>query len=104
MPALPKQLATAPRRTKRRPCKPKSPRPILLLHDFFRFLVRHFGDFVFEPLQERLDLFFALVAIVRDRGDLSAALSYARELLVLTPNDPQVPALIRDLERRMRPG
>ena len=36
----------------------------LLFHNLFRFLIRHFGNSVLELLQERLNLFLALVAIV----------------------------------------
>jgi Flp pilus assembly protein TadD len=41
----------------------------------------------------------ALATMERDRGKLDAALSYARKLVELAPDDPQAQALLRELER-----
>jgi tetratricopeptide (TPR) repeat protein len=46
------------------------------------------------------DVLVALVAIARDRGDIAAALRYARELAGLRPADMQLRALVLDLETR----
>jgi Tfp pilus assembly protein PilF len=46
------------------------------------------------------DVLVALVAIARDRGDIAAALRYARELAGLRPADMQLRALVLDLEKR----
>lgn len=45
------------------------------------------------------DLPFALAAMYRDAGDTGEALRYARELLVVSPDDPAALALIRELEQ-----
>ncbi len=46
------------------------------------------------------EVLVALISIARDQGDLPSALRYARELAALAPDDPQVRALVRDLETR----
>ena len=46
------------------------------------------------------DVLLALVSIARDNGDLTRALKHAQALLALAPQDPQLLALVRDLERR----
>jgi hypothetical protein len=46
------------------------------------------------------DVLTALLSFSRDRGDFAAALGYARELLVLDPGNPQLRALVSDLEKR----
>jgi len=46
------------------------------------------------------DVLVALVSIARDRGDLAAALRYARELVSLFPADMQFRATVQDLEKR----
>lgn len=46
------------------------------------------------------DVLLALVSIARDKGDQAAALQHAHELLLLAPTDPQLRALVSDLERR----
>jgi hypothetical protein len=42
----------------------------------------------------------ALVSIVQDTGDLTAALSHARELAALDPGDMRIRELLLDLEKR----
>ena len=49
------------------------------------------------------DVLLALVSIARDKGDPATALRHARELLLLAPADPQLRALVADLERRQAP-
>jgi len=41
----------------------------------------------------------ALATMERDRGSIAAARDYARQLVQLTPDDPQAHALLRELER-----
>jgi Flp pilus assembly protein TadD len=45
----------------------------------------------------------ASVSIARDQGDFATALRHARELLILDPQDPQLGALIAELERNANP-
>jgi Flp pilus assembly protein TadD len=45
----------------------------------------------------------ALVSIAEDNGDFAASLSHARELLTLDPGNPQLLALIAELEKKTRP-
>jgi len=45
-------------------------------------------------------LAIALIAGARSAGDYAKALSYARELAQLNPNDPQVKMLVSDLEKQ----
>ncbi len=46
------------------------------------------------------DVLIALVSIMRDRGDVAAALTYARELVKLYPDDLRLRVMVQDLERR----
>jgi Flp pilus assembly protein TadD len=46
------------------------------------------------------DVLVALVSITRDKGDIAAALRYARELAGLHPTDAQIRAMVSDLEKR----
>jgi Flp pilus assembly protein TadD len=46
------------------------------------------------------DVIAALVSIAKERGDFGAALSHARELAALEPDDPQIRKLLSDLEKR----
>jgi Flp pilus assembly protein TadD len=46
------------------------------------------------------DVLVALIAAARGSGDFARALSYARELAQLNPNDPQVKMLLSDLEKQ----
>ena len=46
------------------------------------------------------DVLTALVSIARDRGEVAVALTYARELAVLYPTNPQFRAMVLDLEKR----
>jgi len=48
------------------------------------------------------DVLLALTLVVRDHGDLAAALTHAQGLAGLGPPDPQVRAPIEDLRRRLR--
>ena len=41
----------------------------------------------------------ALATMERDRGRNAAARDYARELVKLTPDDPQAQVLLREMER-----
>ena len=41
-------------------------------------------------------------AFSRDNGEIARAIGYARRLLELEPNDPQVAAFLRELESRRR--
>jgi Flp pilus assembly protein TadD len=45
----------------------------------------------------------ALVSIARDNGDFAVALRHARELLTLDPGNPQLRALVAELEKKVRP-
>ena len=47
-----------------------------------------------------LAVLVALIAGARGAGDFAKALSYTRELAQLNPNDPQVKALLSDLEKQ----
>ena len=44
----------------------------------------------------------ALVSIARDRGDLVKALEYAREFVALDPRDPELRAMVAELERSLK--
>ena len=44
------------------------------------------------------ELLYALVTFQRDRGDLEAARRYARQLLILAPQDPAVRQLVNQLQ------
>ncbi len=46
------------------------------------------------------EVLVALLSIARDRGDFPAALQYAKELAVISPDDPQLRALIHALKSR----
>ena len=46
------------------------------------------------------DVLLALVSMARDANDVPTALRHARELLTLAPADPQLRAMIADLEKR----
>ena len=46
------------------------------------------------------DVLLALVSMARDANDVPTALRHARELLMLAPADPQLRAMIADLEKR----
>ena len=46
------------------------------------------------------DVLLALVLMARDANDVSTALRHARELLMLAPADPQLRAIIVDLQKR----
>jgi tetratricopeptide (TPR) repeat protein len=48
------------------------------------------------------DVLVTLIALERDGGDLTAALTHAQELATLEPENPQIPALIDDLRQRLR--
>jgi tetratricopeptide (TPR) repeat protein len=48
------------------------------------------------------DVLLALVSIARETGDLAAALSHARELAALDPEDVQIRNLLSELEKRQR--
>src|SRR5262249_23563692 len=45
------------------------------------------------------DVLAALLSISRDKGDIAAALRYARELAALDPDNPQLRALLLELEK-----
>jgi len=45
------------------------------------------------------DVLRALVSIARNSGDFATALRHARELVSLQPADPQLRALLLDLEK-----
>ncbi|MBV9250728.1 MAG: tetratricopeptide repeat protein [Acetobacteraceae bacterium] len=45
------------------------------------------------------DVLTALVALTRDKGDAAGELGYARELLALSPQDPQLRNLVVELEQ-----
>jgi Flp pilus assembly protein TadD len=45
-------------------------------------------------------ILLALVTINRDRGAREAAVRYARELVALSPRDPQARQLLDQLQRR----
>ena len=47
------------------------------------------------------DVLMTLIAIERDNGDFTAALTHAQELAVLEPRNPQFHALINELRRRL---
>ena len=49
------------------------------------------------------NVLMALVSIGRDHGDFAAALRHARELLSLDPGNPQLQALVTELEKKARP-
>jgi predicted CXXCH cytochrome family protein len=49
------------------------------------------------------DVLRTLVSFARDNGDFSAALRHARELLTLDPGNPQLRALVSELEKKVRP-
>jgi Flp pilus assembly protein TadD len=42
-----------------------------------------------------------LIAFERDSGDVAAALTHARELAALEPQNPQIRTLLDDLRRRL---
>jgi len=46
------------------------------------------------------DVLVALTSIARDAGDIATALRSARELTALRPSDPQLQALVKDLQLR----
>ena len=48
------------------------------------------------------DVLVALIAYERDGGEISAALTYAQELAMLEPSNPQIRILINDLRKRLR--
>jgi len=56
-------------------------------------LARHPGD---------RDTLLALISFGRDAGDFATALEYAEQLVRLTPNDPNVKALIESLRSRIK--
>jgi Flp pilus assembly protein TadD len=47
------------------------------------------------------NVLLGLIAFERDSGDVAAALSHAQELAALEPGNPQIPALVNDLRRRL---
>jgi Flp pilus assembly protein TadD len=54
-----------------------------------------------QVLQRRpgdIDTLSALIVYHREAGELKSALEYARRLQALTPNEPSVERLVRDLE------
>ena len=46
------------------------------------------------------EVLVGLISIARDRGNFIAALRHARELLMLSPQNPQLHRLVSDLESR----
>ncbi len=48
------------------------------------------------------DVLMTLIAIERDNGDYTAALTHAQELAALEPRNPQIRALIEDMRRHLR--
>jgi Flp pilus assembly protein TadD len=47
------------------------------------------------------NVLLGLIAFERDSGDVAAAQSHAQELAALEPGNPQIPALLNDLRRRL---
>jgi predicted CXXCH cytochrome family protein len=47
------------------------------------------------------NVLLGLIAFERDSGDVAAALSHTQELAALEPGNPQIPALVNDLRRRL---
>jgi hypothetical protein len=43
----------------------------------------------------------SVIAFERDSGDIAAALTHAQELAVLEPQNPQIRALLNDLQKRL---
>ncbi|HEY2131646.1 MAG TPA: tetratricopeptide repeat protein [Acetobacteraceae bacterium] len=50
-----------------------------------------------------VEVLSALLSISREQGDMASAITYARELLRLHPNDIRLQMLICDLEQRPQP-
>jgi Flp pilus assembly protein TadD len=46
------------------------------------------------------DAIQAIMAFARDAGDLATALEYAKKLAQLSPNDPNIKALVESLQSR----
>jgi Flp pilus assembly protein TadD len=50
------------------------------------------------------DTLLALISFAREAGDLRAALDYAQRLAAIIPGDPNLAALIEELQRKVKPN